>query len=127
MTTFSRRSILQLFGAVGVATAFAERVRVSTTEPVRAPIATPIQLTSEPAGTPTKLETFLRRHRIKPAHLARESGYSRQHLLRLRMGWMLPTKTCAANIAAACRRLTRERVRARDLFDHCLPDLESEE
>ena len=66
---------------------------------------------------PTKLETFLKSHRIKPAHLARESGYSRQHLLRIRMGRMEPTRRCIAAIAAACRRLSREPVKASDLFD----------
>ena len=66
---------------------------------------------------PTRLEAFLKSRGIKPAHLARESGYSRQHLLRLRMGRMEPTRRCIAAIAAACRRLSGESVRASDLFD----------
>ncbi len=66
---------------------------------------------------PTRLETFLKSRGIKPAHLARESGYSRQHLLRIRMGRMEPTRRCIAAIAAACRRLSGENVRASDLFD----------
>lgn len=66
---------------------------------------------------PTRLETFLKSRGIKPAHLARESGYSRQHLLRLRMGRMEPTRRCIAAIAAACRKLSGENVRASDLFD----------
>jgi predicted transcriptional regulator len=66
---------------------------------------------------PTKLETFLKSHRIKPAHLARESGYSRQHLLRIRMGRMEPTRRCIAAIVSACRRLSRQQVRAAELFD----------
>lgn len=66
---------------------------------------------------PTLLETFLKSRGIKPAHLARESGYSRQHLLRLRMGRMEPTRRCIAAIAAACRKLSGENVRAADLFD----------
>lgn len=65
----------------------------------------------------THLESFLKSRGIKPAHLARESGYSRQHLLRLRMGRMEPTRRCIAAIAAACRRLSGENVRASDLFD----------
>jgi hypothetical protein len=65
----------------------------------------------------TRLETFLKSRGIKPAHLARESGYSRQHLLRIRMGRMEPTRRCIAAIAAACRRLSGESVRAADLFD----------
>lgn len=66
---------------------------------------------------PTRLETFMKSRGIKPAHLARESGYSRQHLLRLRMGRMEPTRRCIAAIAAACRRLSGENVRASELFD----------
>jgi predicted transcriptional regulator len=66
---------------------------------------------------PTRLETYLKSRGIKPAHLARESGYSRQHLLRIRMGRMEPTRRCIAAIVAACRRLSREPVRATDLFD----------
>jgi len=66
---------------------------------------------------PTKLEAFLKRHRIKPAHLARESGYSRQHLLRIRMGRMEPTRRCIAAIVSACRRLSRQPVHAEELFD----------
>ena len=65
----------------------------------------------------TRLERFLKSRRIKPAHLARESGYSRQHLLRIRMGRMEPTRRCIAAISAACRRLSGEAVRASDLFD----------
>lgn len=66
---------------------------------------------------PTRLEAFLKSRGIKPAHLARESGYSRQHLLRIRLGKMEPTRRCIAAIAAACRRLSGEQVRASDLFD----------
>jgi predicted transcriptional regulator len=65
----------------------------------------------------TRLESYLRSRGIKPAHLARESGYSRQHLLRIRMGRMEPTRRCIAAIVAACRRLARDPVRAADLFD----------
>jgi predicted transcriptional regulator len=66
---------------------------------------------------PTKLEAFMKRNRIKPAHLARESGYSRQHLLRIRMGRMEPTRRCIAAIVSACRRLSRHQVHAAELFD----------
>lgn len=65
----------------------------------------------------TRLERYLRRHGIKPAHLARESGYSRQHLLRIRLGKMEPTRRCIVAIVMACRRLTREHVTAADLFE----------
>ena len=65
----------------------------------------------------TKLEAFLRSRGIKPARLARESGYSRQHLLRIRMGKMEPTRRCIAAIVVACRRITRRKARPSDLFD----------
>jgi hypothetical protein len=75
---------------------------------------------------PTPLEAFLLKHRVKPAYLARASGYSRQHLLRIRMGRMEPTRRCIAAIVSACRRLTHVKVAATDLFvlDDDLPDEE---
>lgn len=71
---------------------------------------------------PTKLEAFLRSRGIKPAHLARESGYSRQHLLRIRLGRIEPTRRCMIEVASACARLSRERVTVTDIFD-LLPTL----
>lgn len=65
----------------------------------------------------TKLEFFLRSRGIKPAHLARDSGYSRQHLLRIRMGRMEPTRRCIVHIVAACQRFSREKVTAAELFE----------
>lgn len=65
----------------------------------------------------TKLEAYLKAKGIKPARLAQESEYSRQHLLRVRMGRMEPTRRCIKAIVAACRRLAREPVSAADLFD----------
>jgi len=65
----------------------------------------------------TRLESFIKSRGIKPAHLARESGYSRQHLLRIRLGRMEPTRRCIAAIASACRRLSGEGVRASELFE----------
>jgi hypothetical protein len=65
----------------------------------------------------TKLEAFIKAKGIKPAHLALNSEYSRQHLLRIRMGRMEPTRRCIKAIVSACRRLAREPVTASDLFD----------
>jgi hypothetical protein len=65
----------------------------------------------------TKLEAFIKAKGIKPAHLALHSEYSRQHLLRVRMGRMEPTRKCIKAIVSACRRLGREPVTASDLFD----------
>lgn len=65
----------------------------------------------------TKLESFLKSRHIKPAQVARRSGYSRQHLLRIRKGCMEPTRRCIKAITAACYYLADEPVRAADLFD----------
>jgi predicted transcriptional regulator len=65
----------------------------------------------------TRLERFLRTRGIKPAHLARESGYSRQHLLRIRLGRMDPTRRCMVAVTLACRRLSGEHVTAAELFN----------
>jgi predicted transcriptional regulator len=65
----------------------------------------------------TKLEAFIKAKGIKPAHLALHAEYSRQHLLRIRMGRMEPTRKCIKAVVAACRRLAREPVTASDLFD----------
>ena len=64
----------------------------------------------------TRLEKFLKSRDIRPAHLAKASGYSRQHVLRIRMGRMEPTRRCIAAITAACRELSGEDVRAAQLF-----------
>jgi len=65
----------------------------------------------------TRLERFLKGRGIAPASLARESGYSRQHLLRIRLGQMEPTRRCISAIVGAIRRLKTERVSASDVFD----------
>jgi len=69
-----------------------------------------------PAGA-TRLEAFISSRGIKPAHLARESRYSRQHLVRIRMGRVHPLSSGVARIVAACRRLSGEDIGASDLFD----------
>lgn len=65
----------------------------------------------------TRLDRWMAANGVKPAHLARESGYSRQHLLRIRRGDMEPTRRCIKAITAGCRRLSAKPVRASDLFD----------
>jgi hypothetical protein len=69
-----------------------------------------------PSPPSTPLEAFLRKHNVKPAHLAHVSGYSRQHLLRIRTGRMEPTRRCIAAIVSACRQLARVKVAATELF-----------
>jgi hypothetical protein len=65
----------------------------------------------------TRLDRWMAANEVKPAHLALESGYSRQHLLRIRRGDMEPTRRCIKAITAGCRRLSAKPVRASDLFD----------
>jgi predicted transcriptional regulator len=65
----------------------------------------------------SKLETFIKSRDIRPAHLARESGYTRQHLHRIRTGRMEPTRRCIKAIVTACRHLSHEAVGAADLFE----------
>jgi predicted transcriptional regulator len=65
----------------------------------------------------TKLEAFIKARKLKPLRVAFEADYSRQHLLRIRMGKMEPTRKCIKAITAAIRKLTREPVTASDLFD----------
>jgi len=117
----TRRGLLQMVSAIVATASFAAR------RPLFGPTADadePIDLEiieDEPAiadrARGAKLETFLRSRGIRPAHLAWESGYSRQHLLRIRLGRIEPTRRCIADLVTACRRLAREPVRASDLFD----------
>jgi len=65
----------------------------------------------------TRLEQFLKNRKIRPAHLARESGYSRQHLLRVRTGRMEPTRRCIAAIVTAACALSKGDVRPEELFE----------
>ena len=71
----------------------------------------------ESALPPTKLEQYLLSHDIKPAQIAKHSGYSRQHLLRVRRGLMEPTRPVIKAITRACRDITGEALKAADLFD----------
>ncbi|MBV9477415.1 MAG: hypothetical protein JO315_15185 [Acidobacteria bacterium] len=109
----TRRSLLQLLGITIGAAAIPARARTLDVEPSR---DEPIEA-EQPLSSPTRLERFIRSHGIKPAHLARESGYSRQHLLRLRFGRMRPSLTCIAALVVALRRLTQRHITAKDLFE----------
>ena len=118
----TRRDLLQMVAAVITTASFAARrplfapsVEVASAEPDAEARGDESLLTD--IAQRSRLERFLRSRGIKPAHLARESGYSRQFLLRLRLGRFQPSRCCIARVVQACRRLTREPVRARDLFD----------
>ena len=64
----------------------------------------------------TPLEAFLKARKLRPAHVARAAGCSRQHLLRLRKGIAEPTRPMMIAITRACRKLSKRRVRMADLF-----------
>jgi len=116
----SRRGLLQMMGVIVATASFAARWPLfgmaDRDELVDAEIIDSDLVRGDRAGG-AKLEQFLKSRGIKPAHLARESGYSRQHLLRIRLGRFVPTRRCVAEIVRACRRLAREPVLAGDLFD----------
>ena len=110
----TRRSLLQLLGiTIGAAAVIPAHLDVKprSDEPIEV---------EQTLSSPTRLERCIRSHGIKPAELARESGYSRQHLLRLRFSRMRPSLTCIAALLIALRRLTGQRITAEDLFE---PDL----
>jgi len=117
----SRRGLLQMVSAIVVTASFAARRPLFESAAI-ADVPLDAELVrEEPFITDrsrgAKLERFLRSRGIKPAHLARESGYSREHLLRIRLGRLTPSCRCIADLVMACRRLAREAVRACDLFE----------
>jgi transcriptional regulator with XRE-family HTH domain len=65
----------------------------------------------------TRLQSFIAANEIKPAHLARASGVSRQHLLRLRRGVMDPRRITMVLLARGCSYLLGRWVSADELFD----------
>jgi hypothetical protein len=127
----TRRSLLQLLGiTIGAAAVIPAHLNVepSRDEPME---------TEQLLSSPTQLERFIRSHGIKPAPLARESGYSRQHLLRLRLSRIRPSIPCIAALLLATQRLTGQRVTPDDLFapetihvacrDTCASELQAED
>jgi hypothetical protein len=70
-----------------------------------------------PAGTPTRLENFIRANDLLPNIVAEVAGVSRQHLLRIRFGQAEPTRPMMVWITMAVRRLSGRRVQVTDLFD----------
>jgi hypothetical protein len=110
----SRRRFMQLLlasgGVLALAVVLPRRVRRAPRIPARAFLA--------PRGRKrrTRLDAFLHSRGIKPVQLARTTGYSRQHLLRLRRGLMVPSQRCAARLVLALRALTGETVTLYTVF-----------
>jgi len=65
----------------------------------------------------TRLQRFITDSGIKPSHLARASGVSRAHILRLRKGQMDPTRYTMVLLARGCSFLLGRWVGADELFD----------
>jgi hypothetical protein len=114
----TRRSVLQLFAAMTAAVPVLKReapaplLQASDAPSPETPAAELVVGLSRP----TLLESYLRSRGVRPAHLARECGYERAHLLRIRMGRIEPTPACAVGILYALRRLAREEVVLADVF-----------
>lgn len=114
----TRRGVLQLFAAMTAAVPVLTRGASASLLPASdapSPETPAAELVVGPSR-PTLLELYLRSRGVRPAHLARECGYERAHLLRIRMGRIEPTPACAVGIVYALRRLAREEVVLADVF-----------
>ena len=65
----------------------------------------------------TRLELFIRSHRLKVGDVAEEAGYTRQHLRRIRVGDLEPTRRAITAITEACVKLSGKSVTAGMLFE----------
>lgn len=65
----------------------------------------------------TRLESFIRAQGIRPTHLARDAGISRQHLMRLRRGTTQPTLRVMIALATAAGRILGRKVEVSEMFD----------
>jgi hypothetical protein len=65
----------------------------------------------------SRLGTFIRDNDVRPGDLADLTGVSRQHLYRLRLGLMEPTRPVMIWLTLGCRRLLRRQVLVTELFD----------
>jgi len=122
-STFSRRGLLQMLGAaIGAAVVMPHVTSLPASLPADTGIASPATEKRPILQAPrsTVLDCFLRSHGIKSATLARESMYSREHLLHLRIGSVEPSLACIVAIVSACRRLTCELVKPERLFDQAV-------
>jgi hypothetical protein len=65
----------------------------------------------------TRLEIFRLSRDITAEDLNAECSYSRQHILRVRMGRAEPSRDCIAALLSAMRRLSLEDIRAEDIIE----------
>jgi hypothetical protein len=119
----TRRGVLQLFAALTAAMPVITRGASAPLLPSGAPSPeTPAAEFVVGPSRPTLLESYLRSRGVRPVHLARECGYERVHLLRIRMGLIEPTPACAVGIVYAVRRLVRESVALADVFPRAIAE-----
>ncbi|MEO8381589.1 MAG: hypothetical protein ABI779_18150 [Acidobacteriota bacterium] len=114
----TRRGVLQLFAALTAAVPLLTRGASPPLLSAADTLSPATQATERVVGSsrPTPLELYLRSRGVRPAHLARECGYERAHLLRIRMERIEPTPACAVAIVYALRRLAREELVLADVF-----------
>jgi hypothetical protein len=112
----TRRGVLQLFAALTAAVPVLTRGAALMPASEAPPPAAPAPESVVGPSRPTLLESYVRSRRVRPAHLARECGCERAHLLRIRMGRIEPTPACAVGIVYALRRLVGEPVVLTDVF-----------
>jgi tetratricopeptide (TPR) repeat protein len=65
----------------------------------------------------TRLELFLRKKDLAPLVVAEAAVYSRQHVLRVRLGKMMPTRRFVVDMTSACEKLSGEVVATGRLFE----------
>jgi hypothetical protein len=120
----TRRGVLQLFAALTAAVQVLTRGASVPSLPASdalSPAAPAAELVDRPSR-PTLLESYLRSRGVRPAHLARECGYERAHLLRIRMGRVQPAPACIVGIVYTLRRLVGEPVVLTDVFPPAIVD-----
>lgn len=125
----TRRGVLQLFAALTAAVPVLTRGASAAALPAAdaPPPETPSAESVDGPSRPTLLESYLRSRGVWPAHLARECGCERAHLLRIRMGRAEPTPACAVGIVYALRRLVGEPVVLTDVFPRAIAEAASRE
>ena len=65
----------------------------------------------------TRLDSFIRANKMKPAQLARVAAISRAHLGRVRKGEDDPSRHVMVRLMMACSMILNRRVRMDELFD----------
>jgi predicted transcriptional regulator len=65
----------------------------------------------------TRLESYMQEWGVMPSALAKRSGVSRAHLLRLRRGDMDPTRRIMIALADAASKMQRKAVYVVELFE----------